>query len=179
MRSSRLRWRRAFRANGTQFVQKQGKLASELGLYGLVVPSKEIALRTAEFVAQRSSCVRGQIGALVLDRMNAIVGVGWNIESASMSCAEECPRARSTVPSLSSYKDGPGRCISTHAEPVAITDALLNVEEDSTTDRSPRSTMAAFGGVLVVSYTPCPDCMEMLKSIAGLQVISGTRRTVR
>ncbi len=146
-------------------MQKQGKLASELGLYGLVVPSEEVALKTAEFIALRSSCVRGQIGALVLNRLNMVMGVGWNIEyPAESHCATDCPRVKSNVPSLSSYREGPGRCISTHAEINALRDAEGGPEPLA---------------VMVVSYTPCPDCRATLSSIDGLQVISGTRRTVR
>jgi dCMP deaminase len=134
-------------------VLRPGRLARELGLYLVPMANQKAALEAASRVGARSSCVRRQVGAVLMNHRMQVIGVGWNREREG-SCVTDCPRARSTVPSLSSYGDGPGKCISMHAEMSALNDAW--------SPTVPGMTMA-------VTYQPCEDCALAIAEI-GMHV---------
>ena len=85
-------------------------------------------LRIAAVVSTRADCRRRQHGALVVDEDHRIVGQGYNgAPAGEPGCLQgACPRgllSYEELKTMSSYDDGPGRCISTHAETNAIIDA--------------------------------------------------------
>ena len=128
-------------------------------------------MAAAVLVGRRSSCVRRKVGAIVLSEERRVIGAGWNIEQRDLflktgqgptgagglggrlDCATDCPRAKSDVPTLSTYSEGAGRCISQHAEITAYRDACL---------REDGGYPAISQGLLVVTYTPCPECQEFI-----------------
>lgn len=140
----------------------------------------EWALNIAEAVATRADCTRRQVGAVILDRNNWPIAVGYNGSyPTGPSClAGECPRGKhygiasivipgvepkftwcncgrrwpcpEGVPAGSSYDTGPGACHSVHAE----LNARLHVDDVS--------RMA--GGYMVVTERPCDGCLKILRS---------------
>ncbi len=105
------------------------------------------ALGMARAASPRGECVRRKVGAIVLDDLNRVVGVGYNGAPAGhKSCLDgACPRASSGVAPGSSYDTGPGSCIAIHAEANALLDA----------GRSAR------GGRLFVSTEICDGCIRL------------------
>lgn len=112
-----------------------------------------------ERVANRSSCVRRRIGAVIFSSEGVLLSTGFNHpEDLAQNCAENCPRAKSDVPAYSSYKDGPGKCIAIHAE-----DAALR----KTTPEERK------GGTMMITANPCQDCWKLLEAsgLAGWIVV--------
>lgn len=109
---------------------------------------RDYFLEVAHVVAKRSSCERSQVGAVVVATDGRIRGTGYNDSPAGMPGCEACPRRLSGVVPGSSYSEGPGRCLSLHAE----TNCLLY------TDRSDLD-----GATLYVTREACPDCLKMIR----------------
>lgn len=96
-------------------------------------------------IAETSTCVRRQVGALVLDGRE-VVGAGWNVERDGL-CDTDCPRAHSAaVRGVTSYDVGAGRCIAVHAEEMALLAAPPGA-----------------GELMMVSSEPCYKCEAMLE----------------
>lgn len=111
----------------------------------------------AEVVATRADCSRAQVGAVIV-KNNRIVSTGYNGAPAGRpGCLTEgaCPRAHSTVPSLSNYDSGPGACIAIHAEANAVLYAGRNNTVDST---------------VYVTYEPCTGCHKLMMA-AGVSAV--------
>lgn len=145
----------------------------------------EWALNIANAVATRGDCTRRQVGAVILDRNNWPVAVGYNGSyPGGPSCLNgECPRGRHYVPEASgvdaivrpvcacggpwpcpeavapgsSYDTGPGACHSVHAELNAILHVLDATRLDSAT--------------MVVTERPCDGCLKILRSTAVAKVV--------
>lgn len=115
------------------------------------------ALGIAEAAAQRSKCVRSQVGAAIFDSDWRVLSVGYNgSERNGPECADACPRARSTVEPGSSYDTGAGACIYTHAE----MGALLYSD-----------TVRRVGGLMAVTRSCCDGCMRIVKCSGLARVI--------
>lgn len=97
----------------------------------------------------RGECTRRKVGAIVLDDLKRVVGVGYNgAPAGERSCLDgACPRAFSDVPPGSSYDTGPGSCIAIHAEANALLDA----------------GRLARGGWLLASEKPCDGCLRLAR----------------
>lgn len=107
------------------------------------------ALRMAQTASIRGECTRRQVGAIVLDDLRRVVGVGYNgAPAGERSCLDgACPRATSGVEPGSSYDTGPGSCIAIHAEANALLDA----------------GRLARGGWIFVSTEPCDGCLRLAR----------------
>jgi dCMP deaminase len=107
------------------------------------------ALAGAVWASSRGECVRRRVGAVLLDDLNRVVGVGYNgAPAGEPSCLDGvCPRATSGVAPGSSYDTGPGSCIAIHAEANALLDA----------GRAARDTR------LFVSTEPCDGCLRLAR----------------
>lgn len=100
-------------------------------------------------IASRSNCVRRQVGAAVFSQDGRLLATGFNNpDDPTKACIVDCPRALSTVPTLSSYTEGPGRCIAIHAEDAALQKTTPEERKD---------------GIMYVSYRPCGDCEKLLQ----------------
>lgn len=117
-------------------------------------PNREDELWLLERIATRSSCVRRRIGAAIFSSEGHLLATGFNHPAEfGQTCADDCPRAKSTVAAYSSYKDGPGKCIAIHAEDAALRHAAqLDTE----------------GGIMLVTAEPCSDCLALLEK-SGLK----------
>lgn len=117
----------------------------------------EIWMTTAAVVAQRSRCVRAQVGAVVVSPTNRILATGYNgppaglTDSMPPSCEGWCMRSKAVNPGPS-YHD----CLTVHAE----VNALLYC------DRTARE-----GGTVYVSGGVCWDCAKIVAN-------SGVKRCV-
>jgi dCMP deaminase len=106
----------------------------------------------AEWVATRADCRRRQHGALIVDEHHRIVGTGYNgAPAGAPGCLSgNCPRGLLTYDQLktfSSYDDGPGRCISVHAEQNAIMYAGID---------------KCRGATIYITGEPCKTCRRLI-----------------
>ena len=99
-------------------------------------------LGIARAVAARADCSRAQHGAVIV-RENRIISAGYNGAPAGRpGCLSgACPRANSTVPSLSGYDN----CVSIHAEANAMLYAARTEMVNAT---------------LYVTGQPCQWCLK-------------------
>jgi dCMP deaminase len=109
-------------------------------------------LAIASSVSLRADCTRRQVGA-VLVKDHRIVATGYNGAPAGDSgCLEgSCPRGQLSYEELqefSDYENGPGRCISIHAE----VNTLLY---SSLSDRT--------GAILYITCPPCAPCLKVIR----------------
>jgi dCMP deaminase len=105
----------------------------------------------AKWVSTRADCRRRQHGAIIV-KGNRIVATGYNGgPSGRGSCLKgDCPRgllSYDELKTMTSYDEGPGRCIAIHAEQ----NALLY---------SDRSKIE--GGTIYVTGKPCPTCRRLI-----------------
>jgi dCMP deaminase len=114
----------------------------------------DIWSQVADQVAQRSLCVRAQVGAVIVNADNRIVSTGYNgppagFEHRHLPCSEWCERGADP--------DGGDmyRCASVHAE----ANALL------TGDRSSWQ-----GGAMYVTKHPCWECAKLIAN-SGLAAL--------
>lgn len=132
----------------------------------------ETWLRVAAAVAARSDCVRGQVGAVIVDATNRVVATGYNgppahlradhpyrgdrgpVVRLSASCAADCPRARAAeVADPVGYTD----CISIHAE----SNALLFCDRRDRED-----------GTLYVTSPVCFTCAKLVANSGVARVVA-------
>jgi dCMP deaminase len=111
----------------------------------------------ARALARRSLCVRDQVGALIVDKDNKVIGEGYNgparyTDHKDQPCTEWCPRA-SSERKVMDYSD----CPSLHAEANALV----------MSDRSLRS-----GGIIYVTSHPCLACAKLISNsgLSGVYV---------
>lgn len=112
----------------------------------------------AQVIAQRSLCVRDQVGAVIVDANNRIVATGYNgpptgFVHNNAPCTEWCQRTvnASLGTVFSDYFD----CPSNHAEANAL----------SVCDRSAR-----VGGTIYVTSHSCMGCAKLIAN-SGLTAI--------
>ncbi|HEY7416365.1 MAG TPA: dCMP deaminase family protein [Ktedonobacteraceae bacterium] len=108
----------------------------------------------AESVATRSSCIRRQVGAILVADHH-IVSTGYNgTPSRTKNCNEGgCPRCSSTTPSLDGYE----RCLCVHAEQNTI---ALAARHGAVTNAT----------TMYVTLRPCLSCLKIAIQ-AGIQQI--------
>lgn len=119
-------------------------------------------LNVATVVAQRSLCVRDQVGAVIVDPRNRIVATGFNGPPSGFvhngqPCAHWCKRVMMAQMSEKhglalDYSD----CPSSHAESNAL----------SVCDRSVRE-----GGIIYVTSQVCFGCAKMIANSGLSQVV--------
>jgi len=105
----------------------------------------------ARILAKRSLCVRDQVGAIIVDKNDKIIGEGYNgparyTQHDNKPCTEWCNRAKTQSRGLvlpTDYSD----CPSLHAEANAL----------MTSDRSLR-----IGGRIYVTSHPCMACAKLI-----------------
>lgn len=108
-------------------------------------------LDIAQVVSTRADCRRRQHGAVIVTRKR-IVATGYNGAPAGKEgcLAGACPRGLLTyeqLASLASYDEGPGRCISVHAEQNALLySSWADVE----------------GGTMYITGEPCATCRRLI-----------------
>lgn len=136
----------------------------------------EWAFLVALAISTRGECTRGQVGAVIVDAQNRIVGAGYNgTYGGGPNClGGACPRGQHYLPydspgfcacgkewthpegcpdaveSGSSYDTGPGACIAVHAE----LNALLDVSDRKRLESSE----------LYVTAPPCDGCLKILRN---------------
>lgn len=113
----------------------------------------EVWLGVAKAIGGRSSCLRDQVGAvLVVNNFETYVGYNGP-ESGWPNCEDGgCPRGQKTAEELphGALFDGPGACTAVHAEMNAVRKYL----------RHHKSVTADC--VLYTTREPCHDCWERL-----------------
>lgn len=119
-------------------------------------------MQVAAVMAQRSTCSRRQVGA-VLVKDNRIISTGYNgSPPGEPHCIDgACPRGRLSydeVPAGADYNAFP--CIACHAELNAIIRAGYS---------------ATNGGTLYVTDEPCLQCSNAIKA-AGISVVRWQRK---
>lgn len=100
--------------------------------------------RIANVVASRSTCVRRQVGALIVME-NRIISTGYNGTPFGVANCNEggCPRCNSDVASLSGYD----WCLCVHAEQNAI---VLAARQGTSTN----------GAHIFSTHRPCFGCLK-------------------
>lgn len=100
----------------------------------------------ADVIAQRSRCVRSQVGCVLVTKDNRVAAASYNGPPANVKlkgmCDRWCPRARGDAPP-SDYDN----CVSAHAEMNAFV-------------RSDRREYT--GGTLYCTRVPCWDCAKVV-----------------
>jgi dCMP deaminase len=126
----------------------------------------------AEAVAARTDCTRDRVGAVILDTDHRVIATGYpGVAAGSRGCLEgACPRGRLTpeeLPHGAPYDEGPGLCISTHAEINAMLQAGGKLD----------------GATIYITRQPCTSCFKMITN-SGIRMIvyrnpENGRNTVR
>jgi dCMP deaminase len=116
----------------------------------------EYFLRIAEVVSQRSTCLRRQVGALLV-RDRRILTTGYNGAPAGLPhCAQVgCLREKLGVPAGERHE----LCRGLHAEQNAIIQAALH-------------GVSTQGAVLYVTCHPCSVCAKMLVNAGITKVVT-------
>ena len=119
--------------------------------------SSEHFLKIAEHTAQKSNCVRRNVGCVLVEN-SSVVASGWNGVhiSPTLDCVEAgCPRCKEsdTVTGI-----GYDRCLCVHAEQVAIAEAA-------------RNGVSLEGAILYNTLRPCLNC-------AATALIAGVRQII-
>lgn len=127
-------------------------------------PNKdEYYLEIARAVAKRSTCLRRQYGAVIVNN-DEIVATGYNGAARGVSdCLERgsCWREENGVPHGEQYE----KCMSVHAEQNAIISAARTEMIDGTL------YLVGFeNGVEIVNPKPCTLCARMIKN-AGIEIV--------
>lgn len=119
----------------------------------------EWAFLVALAISTRGECTRRQVGAVIVDAQNRIVGAGYNgTYRGGPNCLDgACPRAASGVESGSSYDTGPGACIAVHAE----LNALLDVSDRKRLESSE----------MYITAAPCDGCLKILRNTQIYRVL--------
>lgn len=116
-------------------------------------------LSLAQAVAARADCRRRQHGCVIVDADHRVISTGYNgAPAGDPGCLSgACPRgllSYEEVASLTSYDEGPGRCISVHAEANALLYARASCK----------------GATAYITGEPCPTCRKLLRG-AGIERI--------
>lgn len=131
-------------------------------------PSKDdYYLRIAKDVAMRSTCLRRNYGAVIVNH-DRIVSTGYNgAPRGEENCCDRgtCPRMANNVPHNSgTYSD----CCSVHAEQNAIIHATFTDMQGA--------TLYLYGvnpenGATISDISPCPICSRMIKNAGISRVV--------
>lgn len=125
-----------------------------------------IFIKIANIISTRSTCLRRQYGAIIVDNdSNQIVGIGYNTApSLLQSCAElkTCYRKDNNIPHGQQYE----QCRAIHAEQNAVLNASLDTSLDSR--KKGRYTMYIAGNetidgkIIPIDSYPCKLCCNMI-----------------
>ena len=113
-------------------------------------------------VSWQSTCVRRQVGAVLIDSYGVVQAEGFNEERDEANCATDCPRGSKSYQEVlagSNYAN----CISLHAEMMAM---------DLAEDQSEAVENQFVGWTMVVTCEPCGDCRKVLNE-RGVYVVFG------
>jgi dCMP deaminase len=116
----------------------------------------EARLAMARVIAKRSLCSRDQVGAVIVDTQNRIIGEGYNGPPSGFShgdqpCEKWCTRNNGEISFRADYSD----CPSLHAEANAL----------MMSDRTAR-----LNGTIYVTSFPCTGCLKLISN-SGLRHI--------
>ena len=114
----------------------------------------EYFLSIAHLVADRSNCIRRQIGAVIV-KDGRIAATGYNgTVKGQLNCFEGgCPRCASDIPS----GEGLDNCLCVHAEANAVAQAA-------------QSSVSIFGGEIYLTHLPCFTCSKTLVATGIIKV---------
>lgn len=136
------------------------------------IQKQEYYLSIAAAVAQRSTCLRRQYGAVIV-KNDEIVATGYNgAPRGDENCCDvgECWRERNNIPHGEQYE----KCVAVHAECNAIISASRN--------EMLGSTLYLFGyeGLDQVNENPAPCliCTRMIKN-AGIEKVINLKGEVK
>ena len=123
-------------------------------------------LRIAEEVAQRSTCLRRQYGAVIVNN-DEIVSTGYNGAARGVAnCCDtgECWREANNIPHGAQYE----ACVAVHAEQNAIISASRREMIGATL------YLAGFdnGKLMTTGVKPCPICMRMIRNAGISRVVT-------
>ncbi|MGE5554133.1 MAG: deoxycytidylate deaminase [Betaproteobacteria bacterium] len=118
-------------------------------------PWDDYFMEIAALVAKRSTCLRRQVGAVVVKEKH-ILATGYNGAPAGLRHCEEvgCLRERLGVPSGERHE----LCRAIHAEQNAIVQAALH-------------GTALKGGTLYVTHQPCVLCAKLLINAGIVRIV--------
>jgi len=106
-------------------------------------PKKHVTfLKMATNLSEQSTCIRRQVGCILVDRHDHIIGSGYNGNATGMTHCINYPCAGSELPS----REGLHICEAVHAEQNALMQCA-NVNEIE---------------ICYTSASPCMHCMKML-----------------
>lgn len=126
-------------------------------------------LNIAAAVSYRSTCLRRQYGAVIVNN-DEIIATGYN---GSPRGEENCCDTRKCNRSGAVHNDGNyGECKSVHAEMNCIISASRAEMIGATL------YLAGFENGNVITAEPCPICARMIKN-AGIKNVIGTRKVMR
>ncbi len=116
---------------------------------------EEYFLLNAQLIAQRSTCLRRQVGAVIVSKGNRILSTGYNgsPEGAPHCLDSGCMRDALGIPSGHNTE----LCWATHAEANAVANAA-------------RMGVSVLGGTIYSTHKPCIECLKLLKN-AGIKHI--------
>lgn len=119
----------------------------------------EYFMKIASVVSERSTCLRRQVGA-VLVRERQILSTGYNGAPKNMKhcCETGCIRKKMKVPSGEKHE----LCRGLHAEMNALTQAAAN-------------GMNVAGSTIYTTASPCSLCAKMLINAGIVQVVTRDR----
>ena len=129
------------------------------------IPKDDYYLNIALAVAQRSTCIRRQYGAVIV-KNDEIIATGYNgAPRGEQNCcdSEYCWREANSIPHGERYE----ACKSVHAEQNAIISASRKDMIDSTL------YLAGIENGKVISASPCDICRRMIIN-AGISVVVTT-----
>lgn len=115
----------------------------------------ETWIKTAIVISERSKCTNRKVGAVIVDKNNRPISMGYNGAPAGLkvgtSCSEFCPRSLGKERG-SSYAN----CVSVHAE----ANALLFADRSS-----------YLGGTIYVTNPCCWECAKMVANSGISRVV--------
>jgi dCMP deaminase len=112
----------------------------------------DIYLRMAELIAERGTCIRRQVGCILVDSRGRVLSMGYNgVAAGRPHCSEGCPCPGAKFPS----GQGLDKCEAIHAEQNAI--ILLS---------DPWSVETAY-----ITTTPCLSCVKLLLGTSCKRIV--------
>lgn len=115
-------------------------------------------LNIAEAVKLRSSCMRRQVGAVIV-KDKRLLSTGYNGTPRGITNCNDggCPRCNSKAPSGTALDE----CICVHAETNAIAQAA-------------KAGICIDGGTMYCTLFPCKDCAKLMINAGIIEVIIGS-----
>lgn len=111
----------------------------------------EYFLKLLEIVKTRATCIKAQVGCILINHRNHIIATGYNgVPSGFVHCIDEpCPGAKEPMGS------GKGNCLAVHAEQ----NALLQCQDVY-------SIRTAY-----VTLFPCMNCLKLLMNTSCEKIV--------